>query len=329
VSISPAFAVVLAYFGARMIYAIGLDVSRARLLGAYQLDSRLGAGGMGEVWRASHRMLARPAAVKLIAPRHLGDDTHAVLTRFEQEAQATALLRSPHTVEVYDFGLSSDGSFYYVMELLDGLDLQKLVDTHGPIPASRVVYILRQVCHSIGEAHAAGMVHRDIKPANIFVCRYGSDFDFVKVLDFGLVKTQKLVEDAAVTQKGQFIGTPAFFAPEMALDSEIDGRADIYSLGCVAYWLLTGSFVFEADNPMALAAKHLREEPAPPSKRTGIEIPTDLEEVVLDCLRKNPVDRPSSAEELANRLSDCAVVAWTNQDSHRWWQLRFADGNSV
>jgi serine/threonine-protein kinase len=115
----------------------------------------------------------------------------------------------------------------------------------------------------------------------------------------------------------------------MALDSEIDGRADIYSLGCVAYWLLTGSFVFEADNPMALAAKHLREEPAPPSKRTGIEIPTDLEEVVLDCLRKNPVDRPSSAEELANRLSDCAVVAWTNQDSHRWWQLRFADGNSV
>ncbi len=329
VSISPAFAVVLAYFGARMIYAIGLDVSRARLLGAYRLESRLGAGGMGEVWRASHRMLARPAAVKLIAPQQLGDDTHAVLTRFEQEAQATALLRSPHTVEVYDFGLSSDGSFYYVMELLDGLDLQKLVDTHGPIPASRVVYILRQVCHSLGEAHAAGMVHRDIKPANIFVCRYGSDFDFVKVLDFGLVKKQKLVADAALTQKDQFLGTPAFFAPEMALDSEIDGRADIYSLGCVAYWLLTGSLVFEADNLMALAAKHLQEEPVPPSNRTEMEIPTDLEEVVLDCLRKNPVHRPSSAEELADRLSDCDVVAWTKQDSKRWWQLRFADGNSV
>jgi serine/threonine-protein kinase len=329
VSVSPAFAVVLAYFGARMIYAIGLDVSRARLLGAYRLESRLGAGGMGEVWRASHRMLARPAAVKLIAPQQLGDDTHAVLTRFEQEAQATASLRSPHTVEVYDFGLSSDGSFYYVMELLDGLDLQRLVDAHGPIPASRVVYILRQVCHSLGEAHAAGMVHRDIKPANIFVCRYGSDFDFVKVLDFGLVKKQKLVEDPALTQKGQFLGTPAFFAPEMALDSEIDGRADIYSLGCVAYWLLTGSLVFEADNLVALAAKHLQEEPEPPSNCTEMEIPTDLEKVVLDCLRKNPVDRPSSAEELANRLSDCGVVAWTKQDSERWWQLRFADGNSV
>ena len=328
-SITPAFAVVLAYFGARMIYAIGLDVSRARLLGAYRLESRLGAGGMGEVWRASHRMLARPAAVKLIAPRQLGDDTGAVLARFEQEAQATALLRSPHTVEVYDFGLSSDGSFYYVMELLDGLDLQKLVDTYGPVPASRVVYILRQVCHSLGEAHAAGMVHRDIKPANIFVCRYGNDFDFVKVLDFGLVKHQKLDGDAALTQKNQFLGTPAFFAPEMALDAAIDGRADLYSLGCVAYWLLTGSLVFEANTLMALAGKHLQEEPVPPSHRTEMEIPTDLEAVVLDCLRKNPGERPSSAEELANRLSDCDVGAWTNQDAQRWWQLRFADGSGV
>ena len=325
VSITPAFAVVLAYFGARMIYAIGLDVSRARNLGAYRLESRLGAGGMGEVWRASHRMLARPAAVKLIAPQQLGDDTRAVLTRFEQEAQATALLCSPHTVEVYDFGLSSDGSFYYVMELLDGLDLQKLVDKEGPIPASRAVNILCQICHSLGEAHAAGMVHRDIKPANILVCRYGSDLDFVKVLDFGLVKTQHLVEDAALTQKDQFFGTPAFLAPEMALDSKIDGRADIYSLGCVAYWLLTGSLVFEADNIMALLAKHLQEDPVPPSKRTELEIPTDLEEVILDCLRKNPVDRPSSAEELANRLSDCDVAAWTKQDAKRWWQLTLAD----
>jgi serine/threonine-protein kinase len=328
-SISPAFAVVLAYFGARMIYAIGLDVSRARLLGAYRLESRLGAGGMGEVWRASHRMLARPAAVKLIAPQHLGDDTHAVLTRFEHEAQATALLRSPHTVEVYDFGVASDGSFYYVRELLDGLDLQNLVDTQGPMPASRVVYILRQVCHSLGEAHTAGMVHRDIKPANIFVCRYGSDFDFVKVLDFGLVKKQKLVDDAALTQKGQFLGTPAFLAPEMALEAAIDGRADIYSLGCVAYWLLTGSRVFEAGNVMTLAAKHLQEEPVPPSRRTEMEIPPDLEDVVLDCLRKSPSDRPSTAEELADRLADCAVVAWTQPEAKHWWQLRFPDGNSV
>jgi serine/threonine-protein kinase len=160
------------------------------------------------------------------------------------------------------------------------------------------------------------MVHRDIKPANIFVCRYGSDFDFVKVLDFGLVKKQRLVEDAAVTQKGQFVGTPAFVAPEMALDAAIDGRADLYALGCVAYWLLTGSVVFKADNLMALAAKHVQEDPVPPSKRTEMEIPADLEEVVLDCLRKEPGDRPGSAEELANRLSDCDV-------------FRFADGNSA
>ncbi len=328
-SISPLFAVALAYFGARMIYAIGLDVSRARLLGAYRLESRLGAGGMGEVWRASHRMLARPAAVKLIAPEQLGHDTHAVLTRFEQEAQATAMLRSPHTVEVYDFGRSSDGSFYYVMELLEGLDLQKLIDTHGPIPASRVVYILRQVCHSLGEAHAAGMVHRDIKPANIFVCRYGRDFDFVKVLDFGLVKRQKLAEDPTLTGKGQFVGTPAFFAPEMVRDSEIDGRADIYSLGCVAYWLLTGSLVFDADGLMKLVAKHLQEEPLPPSTRTEMEIPADLETVVLDCLCKNPADRPGSAQELADRLSACDVDAWTQQDSERWWQLSRPDGSGV
>jgi len=329
VSISPAFAVVLAYFGSRMIYAIGLDVSRARLLGAYRLESQLGAGGMGEVWRASHRMLARPAAVKLIAPKNLGGDAHAVRARFEQEAQATALLRSPHTVEVYDFGLSSDGAFYYVMELLDGLDLQQLVCAHGPVPAARAVHILRQTCHSLGEAHAAGLVHRDIKPSNIFICRYGSDFDFVKVLDFGLVKKQKIAADQSVTQQDELIGTPAFLAPEMMRGAQLDGRADLYALGCVAYWLLTGSLVFEADGPVQLAVKHLQDEPVPPSKRTEAEVPADLEAVVMDCLRKDPVDRPSSAEELADRLSRCDVGAWTRHDAKRWWQLETPGGSSV
>jgi serine/threonine-protein kinase len=328
VSISPAFAVVLAYFGSRMIYAVSLDVSRARLMGAYRLESRVGTGGMGEVWRASHSMLARPAAIKLIAPERLGDDAYAVLTRFEQEAQATALLRSPHTVEVYDFGRSDDDSFYYVMELLDGLDLQKLVSAHGPVPASRAVYILRQVCHSLGEAHATGLVHRDIKPANIFVCRYGSDFDFVKVLDFGVVKQQKLAKDLALTQQG-WVGTPAFLAPEMAVGSEVDGRADIYALGCVAYWLLTGNLVFEADNLLALANKHVQEQPIPPSNRTELDIPADLEEVVMDCLRKKPVDRPSNAEELVDRLSSCEAADWGNREAKSWWQLRYPDGNAV
>jgi len=305
-----------------MIYAIGLDVSKARLMGAYQLESRLGAGGMGEVWRASHRMLARPAAVKLIAPKNLGDDTREVRVRFEQEAQATALLRSPHTVEVYDFGLSSDGSLYYVMELLDGLDLQQLVHAHGPLRPSRAVDILRQACHSLSEAHAVGLVHRDIKPANIFVCRYGSDFDFVKVLDFGVVKKQEVAEDQAVTQQGQLVGTPAFLAPEMLLGSELDGRADLYSLGCVGYWLLTGTFVFEAENPLEVVAKHLQEEPVSPSKRTDQEVPADLEAVIMKCLNKKPDDRPGSAEELADLLLSCSVAPWTQKDARDWWELR-------
>jgi len=321
VSVSPAFAVALAYFGARMIYSISLDVSSARLLGAYRLESRIGAGGMGEVWRASHSLLARPAAIKLISPQHLGDDAHAVLSRFEQEAQATALLRSPHTIEVYDFGRSDDGAFYYVMELLEGLDPQELVRAHGPVPASRAVYILRQACHSLGEAHTAGLVHRDIKPANIFVCRYGSDFDFVKVLDFGVVKRRNLAKDPALTEHG-WVGTPAFLAPEMVLGSELDGRADIYALGCVAYWLLTGQLVFEAGNLLALANKHAHEEPVPPSLRTELPIPSDLEQVVMDCLRKDPADRPGSAEVLSDRLAGCDAGDWGQQDARRWWRFR-------
>lgn len=318
VSISPAFAVALAYVGARMIYSISLDVSRARLLGAYRLESRIGAGGMGEVWRASHSLLARPAAIKLISSQHLGDHARAVLTRFEQEAQATALLRSPHTIEIYDFGRSDDGSFYYVMELLEGLDLQELVRAHGPVPAARAVYILRQACHSLSEAHAAGLVHRDIKPANIFVCQYGSDFDFVKVLDFGVVKQRNLAKDPALTEPG-WVGTPAFLAPEMAMGSDLDGRADIYSLGCVAYWLLTGQRVFETDNLLALLNRHAHEEPVSPSKRTELHIPSDLEVVVLDCLRKEPADRPGSAEALSDRLAGCEAGDWGQQEARTWW----------
>jgi len=328
VSISPTFAVVLAYFGARMIYAISLDVSKARLMGAYRLESRIGAGGMGEVWRASHSLLARPAAIKLISSQHLGNNAQAVLTRFEQEAQATALLRSPHTIEIYDFGRSENGSFYYVMELLEGLDLQELVRAHGPVPASRAVYILRQACHSLGEAHAAGLVHRDIKPANIFVCQYGSDFDFVKVLDFGVVKQLNLAEDPALTAQG-WVGTPAFLAPEMVTGSEIDGRADIYSLGCVAYWLLAGQMVFEADNLLALASKHAHEEPTPPSKISELHIPADLEAVVMDCLRKDPADRTRSAEVLSDRLAGCETGDWGQQEARAWWGRRLEDGLAV
>ncbi len=215
------------------------------------------------------------------------------------------------------------------MELLDGLDLQQLVRTHGPVPASRAVHILRQTCHSLGEAHSAGLVHRDIKPANIFLCRYGGDFDFVKVLDFGLVKKRKLPEDQSLTQQGDLIGTPAFLAPEAILGSDVDGRADLYALGCVAYWLLTGSLVFKADHALELAARHLKEEPLPPSDCTETEIPADLEAVVMSCLHKNPDDRPSSAEDLDERLARCNVAPWTKHQAQGWWQLRFPDGENV
>ena len=215
--------VVMAYVGARVVYALGTEVSRARELGSYRLVERLGQGGMGEVWRARHRMLARPAAIKLIRPSLTGDARTGVSEdarrRFEREAQAIASLRSPHTVNLFDFGIADDGAFYYVMELLDGLDADALVRRTGPVPAERAIHLLRQVCHSLSEAESCGLVHRDIKPANIFLCRYGEDYDFVKVLDFGIVKaTRDSAETgAALTLENVVHGTPAFIAPEQAL----------------------------------------------------------------------------------------------------------------
>jgi eukaryotic-like serine/threonine-protein kinase len=251
------FVVVMAYVGARVVYTLGSEVSRARELGSYRLVERLGQGGMGEVWRAQHLLLARPAAIKLIRPSLTADGRTTTLEdaqrRFEQEAQVIASLRSPHTVNLFDFGISADGAFYYVMELLDGLDAETLVRRTGPVPAERAIHLIRQVCHSLSEAESYGLVHRDIKPANIFLCRYGEDHDFVKVLDFGIVKATTATETGhAVTRDMTVHGTPAYMAPEQALgSSDVDGRADIYAIGCVAYWLLTGQLVFTADTPMA------------------------------------------------------------------------------
>ena len=298
----------LAPLAAKIVYGLTVEVKRAREMGSYRLIGKIGEGGMGEVWRAEHRMLARAAAIKLIHPEVLGSGdplrAREVLKRFEREAQATAALRSRHTIELYDFGLTADGTFYYVMELLEGHTLEALVERFGPLPAERAVFILRQACDSLAEAHAAGLVHRDVKPANIFACRLGLEVDVVKVLDFGLVKRRGPQARAeALTVEGGFIGTPAYMPPEVALGTEpVDGRADIYALGCVAYWLLTGRPVFEGDNAMQVVIDHVRTTPVPPSQRTSEPIPEALEKIVLRCLEKDPERRPAGAVALSGEL---------------------------
>jgi serine/threonine-protein kinase len=309
----------------RVVTQLGRQVTKARELGSYQLGDLLGRGGMGEVYKAKHRMLARPAAIKLIRPEALGgqDEEAAQLAvkRFYREAESAANLRSPHTVEIYDFGVTEDGTLYFVMELLEGMDLESLVRKHGPLPASRVIHILAQVCESLEEAHRAGLVHRDIKPANIHVGRLGLRQDFVKVLDFGLVKpfSAKNVEHSLATVAGQTPGTPAYMAPEMALGEAVDGRADIYALGCVAYYLLTAQLVFEADTTFQMIARHLQNEPSHPSLRTENHIPRALDKLVLACLEKEPGERPQSAEELARALRSIDVLGWGNEEAVRWW----------
>jgi serine/threonine-protein kinase len=321
--------VLVAYVGARVVYHLGTELKRARELGSYRLVERLGGGGMGEVWRAQHRLLARPAAIKLLSGEALGGsspDRNAELhTRFEREAQATSSLRSPHTIQLYDFGVADDGSFYYVMELLDGFDLEKLVERFGPIAPARAVHLLTQVCHSLGEAHATGLIHRDIKPANVYVCRYGREVDFVKVLDFGLVKSQdgRSVANIGITAEHSVGGTPAFMSPEQVLaDRPLDARSDIYAVGCLAYWLVTGQLVFTGRTVMETILKHAHEPPVPPSQRCELEIPEALDRAILACLEKNPDDRPPTADALAASLmAGRTAVAWTTEMASQWWDV--------
>lgn len=312
-------------FMSRRLHRMQEDLSDARDFGSYHLEKLVGRGGMGQVWLAHHRLLKRDAAVKLVLPHFLeglsASEQRTALRRFEQEAQAIASLRSPHTVEIYDFGIEENGSLYYAMEYLDGLDAQALVETYGAQPAGRVIWFLKQASESLEEAHDAGLIHRDIKPSNLFICRLGKRSDFVKLLDFGLVKA--LADRGGTLMTGsQMTGTPAFVAPEQVRGDEVDCRTDIYGLGCVAYFLLTGSVVFDKSNPMATAMAHLSEQPETASSRLGLMISKELERIVMACLAKHPDDRPGSAAELRNMLDGCAdVPQWTRADADRWWKL--------
>jgi eukaryotic-like serine/threonine-protein kinase len=328
VSVSPLLCTVVAYAGSRVVHGLNVAVAEARQMGSYQLTEQLGQGGMGEVWLAKHKMLARPAAVKLISAESLattaGGAAETLTQRFEREAQATAQLESEHTVNIFDFGVTDDGSFYYVMERLKGQDLDDLVKKYGSLNPERAIHILTQVCHSLAEAHHNGLIHRDIKPANIYLCVSGLDHDFVKVLDFGLVKGvfDSGTKDSGLTIDGNITGTPAFIPPEIATgQGETDGRSDIYSLGCVAYWLLTGQLLFEAETPLQVIMKHVASEPVRLSARCELDLPAGLEDVVHACLEKDPAQRPQTAQELADRLAAIELEnPWTQERARNWWE---------
>lgn len=307
-----------AVFGVRTIGALRSEAFEARQLGQYKLLKPLGKGGMGEVYLAEHQMMKRPCAVKIIRPSNQNDPR--AIARFEREVRATARLSHWNTIEIFDYGRTDDGTFYYVMEYLPGLALGELVDRFGPMPAARVIHLLRQTCDALGEAHAKGLVHRDIKPGNVFAAQRGGVYDVAKLLDFGLAKPVLEPMSPQLTQEGFITGSPLFMSPEQATgESTPDGRSDIYSLGAVAYFLLTGAPPFQGDNAMRVIFAHAQQAVVPPS-RLRSDVPPDLEEVVLRCLAKRPDDRFADAASLEAALAACAAAGqWGREEAAQWW----------
>ena len=298
--------------GAHLISRLRQEVAEARQLGQYRLRRRIGSGGMGEVYLAEHQLLKRPCAVKLIRRDRVTDPT--ALARFEREVRLTAMLSHPNTVEIFDYGRTEDGTYYYVMEYLMGQSLADLVARDGPLPPGRAVYLLRQVCGALREAHAAGLIHRDIKPSNIFAAQRGGMDDVAKLLDFGLVLPRTWALAPHLSEEGQILGTPLFMSPEQAAGGQqLDERSDIYSLGAVAYYLLTGRPPFDADGAIAVMIAHARDPVVPPSQ-VQVGIPDDLERVVLRCLAKDPTDRFQDAASLERALGDCTCSGYWDQD---------------
>jgi serine/threonine protein kinase len=295
------------------------EALKQQKLGQYHLEEKLGEGGMGVVYRGRHALLRRPTAIKLL---HVTKTNEASIARFEREVQLTSQLNHPNTIAIYDFGRTPEGIFYYAMEFLDGLDLERLVDRYGPMPEARTIHILLQVCGSLAEAHALGLVHRDIKPANIYLCQRGGMTDFVKVLDFGLVKALDAEKVLTLTAADSITGTPMYIAPEgIENPSLVDTRSDLYAVGAVGYFLLTGKQPFNAANVVELCMKVVNEAPIPPSQLLGKPITAELERIILCCLAKKQDSRFASANELADALRSCKVAdEWTEAVSADWWQ---------
>ena len=302
-----------------VIYGLRHEVRTARQLGQYTIESKLGEGAMGVVYRANHAMLRRPTAVKVLLPERVGA---SALARFEREVQATARLVHPNTVTIFDYGRTADGLFYYAMELLDGASLAEIVEQTGPMPPGRAARVLYQVAGALAEAHAQGIIHRDIKPANVMLTEQGGAADVAKVVDFGLVKTQGRDEDPGKTADNAIVGTPQFLAPEVIRGGFDDGPGrDLYALGCVSYYLLTGTNAFAGETMIEVCAAHLDLEPVPPSTRLGRPVPEDLERLTLALLAKQVGDRPASAGDVARRLESCACFgSWSQTDARTWWR---------
>ena len=314
--------VAVSTLASRVIYGLQQRVRDAAEVGQYTLEEKIGEGGMGVVYRARHVLLRRSTAVKLLPPDRTGAQN---LARFEREVQQTSRLTHPNTVAIYDYGHTADGIFYYAMEYLDGLTLEQLVQHDGPQPPARVAHLLRQACGALAEAHDAGLIHRDVKPANLMLCVRGGIADHLKVLDFGLVKELAKGNDAPeLSTTGTFLGTPLYIAPEaITHPNQVDGRADLYALGAVGYFLLTGTPPFHGVTLIEICSKHLHAAPQPPSARSGQPVPPALDALILRCLAKRPEDRPASAAALAEALEAApGVPAWTAAEARRWWQER-------
>jgi eukaryotic-like serine/threonine-protein kinase len=307
----------ISIWGVHMVNSLRREAFEAKQLGQYQLRRRLGAGGMGEVYLAEHLMLKRRCAIKVIRPDRAGDA--ATLARFEREVRATAQLTHWNSVEIFDYGRAADGTFYYVMEYLPGMNLEEIVRMHGPLPQDRIVHLLTQACDALREAHEQGLIHRDIKPANIFAAHRGGLYDVVKLLDFGLAKPMNLPDDPQITQMGMISGTPHFMAPEQTLGEPPDERSDIYSLGVVAWFLATGRLLFEESNPLKVIMAHAHQV-APRPSEFNRDLSPAFDAVILKCLEKRPELRPQSVAELRKLLRSVPPSAgWSDEQAAQWW----------